>query len=133
MNIMLNKKRRSLAINPYPEKMHLCTILIIFQNLNQMFHKLSLEIALFSVRLNMGEGCMLLAIFILIESRKILFNSSLANWKYYSSIFRSSTIKRTKHFVVPRLVEDKTDVIIIHVAWNDVTKQKMDTADTNRW
>ena len=133
MNMILNKKMRSLVINPYPEKMYLCTTLIILQNLNQMFHKLSLEIALFSVWLSMAEGCVLLVIFILIESRKNLFNSSLANWKYYLSIFRGSKIKRTKHFVVPTLVEDKTDVIIIHAGCNDVTKQKMDTADTNRW
>ena len=32
----------------------------------------------------------------------------------------------------PTLVEDKPDVIIIHVGGNDVTKQKMDTADPNK-
>ena len=64
--------------------------------------------------------------------KKNLFKSSLANVKAYLSVFRGSTIKRIKHFVAPTLVEDKPDVIIILVGCNDVTKQKMDTADPNK-
>lgn len=47
-------------------------------------------------------------------------------------VFWGFTIKALKHFVVPILVEDKPDVIIVHVECSDVAKQKMDIADPNK-
>ena len=64
--------------------------------------------------------------------KKNLFNSSLSNGKAYFSVFCGSTIKRIKHFAAPTLVQDKPDVIIIHVGCNDVTKQKRDTVNPNQ-
>ena len=48
------------------------------------------------------------------------------------SVLCGSTIKRIKLFVAVTLAEDKPDVIIIHIECNDVMKQKMDTADSNK-
>ena len=52
--------------------------------------------------------------------RTYQFNKSITKGKAYLSVFRGATIRRLKYHVIPTLVEDKPDVIIIHVGCNDI-------------
>ena len=58
--------------------------------------------------------------------KKKLFNDSIINEKSSVNVFSGVTVQRLNHFVEPMLVEDKPDVVLIHVGCNNVTKDMKD-------
>ena len=54
--------------------------------------------------------------------KKKLFNDSVINRKSFVNVFSGVTVQRLNHFVEPMLVENKPDVVLIHVGCNNVTK-----------
>lgn len=57
----------------------------------------------------------------------------MSTGKTYLNDFRGSAIKMINHIVTPTLVEDKPDVvIIIHVGFNDATKQNKNILNASK-
>ena len=52
--------------------------------------------------------------------RRIGFNKELRNGKAYFLSFRGATSKQLHHYIIPSLVGDKPDAVIIHVGTNDI-------------
>ena len=51
--------------------------------------------------------------------RRIDFNKELRNGKVYFRSFSGATSKQLDHYIIPSLVDDKPDAVIIHVGTND--------------
>ena len=52
--------------------------------------------------------------------RRIDFNKELRNGKAYFRWFSGATSKQLDHYIIPSLVDDKSDTVIIHVGTNDI-------------
>ena len=52
--------------------------------------------------------------------RRIDFNKELRNDKAYFRSFSGATSKQLDHCIIPSLVDDKSDAVIIHVGTNDI-------------
>ena len=61
--------------------------------------------------------------------KRNLFNNSLYGGKAHLNCFSGTNIKRLEHFITPNLVEDRPDVVIIHVGSNDITHNTVDQID----
>ena len=55
-----------------------------------------------------------------------LFSNSLYEGKAHLNGFRGANIKRLDHFITPTLVEDRPDIVIIHIGSNDITHNTVD-------
>ena len=53
--------------------------------------------------------------------RRINFNKNLRNGKAYFSSFSGTTRKQPDHYIIPYIVDDKPDVVTIHVGANDIS------------
>ena len=53
--------------------------------------------------------------------KRNLFNNSLCEGKAHLNGFNGANIKRLDHFITPTLVEDRPDIVIIHIGSNDIT------------
>ena len=53
--------------------------------------------------------------------KRNLFNNSLCEGKAHLNGFSGANIKRLDHFITPTLVEDRPDIVIIHIGSNDIT------------
>ena len=52
--------------------------------------------------------------------RRIDFNKKLRNGKAYFRSFSGATSKQLDHYIIPSLVDDKPDAVIIHVGTSDI-------------
>ena len=52
--------------------------------------------------------------------RRINFNKELRHGKAYFRSFSGATSKQLDHYIIPSLVDDKSDAVIIHVGTNDI-------------
>ena len=52
---------------------------------------------------------------------RIDFNKELRNGKAYFRSFSSATSKQLDHYIIPSLVDDHPDAVIIHVGTNDIS------------
>ena len=52
--------------------------------------------------------------------RRIDFNKELRNGKVYFRSFSGATSKQLDHYIIPSLVDDKPDAVIIHVGTNNI-------------
>ena len=57
--------------------------------------------------------------------KKNLFNDSITEGKAHLNSFSGATINRLDYFITPILEEDRPDILIIHVASNDITHNTM--------
>ena len=53
--------------------------------------------------------------------RRIDFNKELRNGKAYFRSFSDATSKQLDHYIIPSLVDDEPDAVIIHVRTNDIS------------
>ena len=58
--------------------------------------------------------------------KRNLFNNSLCEGKAHLNGFSGANIKRLDHFITPTLVEDRPDIVIIHIGSNDITHNTVD-------
>ena len=61
--------------------------------------------------------------------KRNLFNNSLCEGKAHLNGFNGANIKRLDHFITPTLVEDRPDIVIIHIGSNDITHNTVDQID----
>ena len=61
--------------------------------------------------------------------KRNLLNNSLCEGKAHLNGFSGVNIKRLDHFITPTLVEDRPDVVIIHIGSNDNTYNTVDQID----
>ena len=61
--------------------------------------------------------------------KRILFNNSLCEGKAHLNSFSRVNIKRLDNFITPTLVEDRPDIVIIHIGSNDITHNTIDQID----
>ena len=61
--------------------------------------------------------------------KRNLFNNSLWEGKAHLNDFSGANIKRLDHFITPTLVEDRPDIVIIHVGSIDITHNAVDQID----
>ena len=61
--------------------------------------------------------------------KRNLFNNLLYGGKAHLNCFSGTNIKRLEHFITLNLVEDRPDVVIIHVGSNDITHNTVDQID----
>ena len=54
------------------------------------------------------------------QIKRINFNKELRNGKAYFCSFSSATSKQLDHYIMPSLVDNKLDAVIIHVDTNDI-------------
>ena len=52
--------------------------------------------------------------------KRNLFNNSLYEGKVHLNSFSGANIKRLDYFITPALVEDRPDIVIIHIGSNDI-------------
>ena len=57
------------------------------------------------------------------------FNNSLYEGKAHLNGFSGANIKRLDHFITPTLVENRPDIVIIHIGSNDITHNTVDRRD----
>ena len=55
-----------------------------------------------------------------------LLNNSLYEGKAHLNGFREANIKRLDDFITPTLVEDRPDIVIIHIGSSDITHNTVD-------
>ena len=58
-----------------------------------------------------------------------VFNNSLYEGKAHLNSFSEANIKRLDHFITPTLVENRPDIVIIHIGSNDITHNTVDRRD----
>ena len=58
-----------------------------------------------------------------------VFNNSLYEGKAHLNGFSGANIKRLDHFITPTLVENRPDIVIIHIGSNDITHNTVDRRD----
>ena len=63
--------------------------------------------------------------------KKNVFNGSISNAKAYINCFSGANSKRLEHYILPTLVEDKPDIVIIHIGSNDVTHDTLSQININ--
>ena len=63
------------------------------------------------------------------RSKRNRFNNSLCEGKAYLNAFSGANIKRVDHFITPNLVEDRPDIVIIHIGSNYITHTTVDQID----
>ena len=63
------------------------------------------------------------------QIRKNLFNNSLYEGEAHLNGFSEANTKRLDHFISPTLVEDRPDIVIIHIESNDITHNTVDQID----
>ena len=61
--------------------------------------------------------------------KRNLFNNSLCEGKAHLNGFSGANIKRLDHSITPTLVEDRPDIVIIHIGSNDITHNAVDQID----
>ena len=61
--------------------------------------------------------------------KRNLFNNSLCEGKAHLNGFNGANIKRLDHFITPTLVEDRPDIVIIHIGSNDITHNTVNQTD----
>ena len=61
--------------------------------------------------------------------KRNLFNNSLYEGKARLNGFNGANIKRLDHFITPTLVEDRPDIVIIHIESSDITHNTVDQID----
>ena len=61
--------------------------------------------------------------------KRNLFNNSLCEGKAHLNGFSGASIKRLDHFITSTLVEDRPDIVIIHIGSNDITHNTVDQID----
>ena len=54
--------------------------------------------------------------------KRNVFNKSITNGKSYFKSFSGANAKQLEHYVLPTLVDEKPDIIIIHIGSNDVNQ-----------
>ena len=63
------------------------------------------------------------------RSKRNRFNNSLCEGKAHLNAFSGANIKRVDHFITPNLVEDRPDIVIIHIGSNYITHNTVDQID----
>ena len=63
------------------------------------------------------------------QIRKNLFNNSPYEGEAHLNSFSEANAKRLDHFISPTLVEDRPDIVIIHIGSNDITYNRVDQID----
>ena len=53
--------------------------------------------------------------------KRNLFNKSLISGKSYIKTFSGSNTKQLNHYILPTLVDESPDIVIIHIGSNDIT------------
>ena len=61
--------------------------------------------------------------------KRNLFSNSLCEGKPHLNGFSGASIKRLDHFITPTLVDDRPDIVIIHIGSNDITHNTVDQID----
>ena len=59
-----------------------------------------------------------------------IFQKSVNGGETYFNVFRSAASNRLNHFILPTLHEDQPDVVLLHIASNDVNNQTKDRINT---
>ena len=62
-------------------------------------------------------------------NKRNLFNNLFYEGKTHLNGFSGAYIKRLDHFIIPTLVEDRADIVIIHIGSNDITHNTVDQID----
>ena len=58
--------------------------------------------------------------------RKNAFNRSINNGNAYINCFSGANSKRLGHYIIPTLMEDQPEIVVIHIGSNDVTHENYD-------
>ena len=63
--------------------------------------------------------------------RRNLFNNSIVGGKSYIKSFDGSNTKRLHHYITPTLVDEKPDIVVIHVGFNDINNNNYASVNIN--
>ena len=64
--------------------------------------------------------------------KRNIFQKSINGGKTYFTIFRGASSKRLNHYILPTLLEDCTEVVLLHVGSNDINNQTKDRINTEK-
>ena len=63
--------------------------------------------------------------------KRLDFNKELRSGKAFFRSFRCANSKQLNHYIIPTLVDDKPDVVLLHVGTNDILSNASDAELAN--
>ena len=61
-----------------------------------------------------------------------IFQKLVNEGETYFNVFRGATAQRFNHYILPKLHEDKPDVVLLHIGSNDINNHTKDKINTEK-